>query len=115
MKFKSKIIGFLLTIVLILTFLSTPCYAQCARIDSTQSCSNDNTSSPMRIGFEEVCFDQYGYTGWGSLGAAMDCYGHDYTYTYCGSAYGDSAYNYYYSFSDGSKMFFGVHEVVPFN
>ena len=46
--------------------------------------------------------DQYGAT-WGSLDAAMDYYGTDYTYTYCGGYY-----NYYYTFSDGSRMYFRV-------
>lgn len=46
--------------------------------------------------------DQYGAT-WSSLDAAMNYYGTDYTYTYCGGYY-----NYYYTFSDGSKMYFRV-------
>ena len=48
------------------------------------------------------CGDQYGAT-WSSLGAAMNYYGTDYTYTYCGGYY-----NYYYTFSDGSRMYFRV-------
>lgn len=47
--------------------------------------------------------DQYGYDGWSSLDAAMNYYGRDYTYTYCGGYY-----NYYYTFSDGSRMYFRV-------
>ncbi|MBE6749667.1 MAG: hypothetical protein E7560_00695 [Ruminococcaceae bacterium] len=48
------------------------------------------------------CGDQYGAT-WSSLDAAMNYYGTDYTYTYCGGYY-----NYYYTFSDGSRMYFRV-------
>lgn len=46
--------------------------------------------------------DQYGAT-WSSLDAAMDYYGRDFTYTYCGGYY-----NYYYTFADGSRMYFRV-------
>lgn len=46
--------------------------------------------------------DQYGAT-WSSLDAAMNYYGRDFTYTYCGGYY-----NYYYTFSDGSRMYFRV-------
>lgn len=48
------------------------------------------------------CADQTGAT-WSSLEAAMKYYGTDYTYTYCGGYY-----NYYYTFSDGSRMYFRV-------
>ena len=47
--------------------------------------------------------NQYGYDGWSFLDAAMDYYGRDYTYTYCGGYY-----NYYYTYSDGSRMYFRV-------
>ena len=47
--------------------------------------------------------NQYGYDGWSSLDAAMNYYGRDFTYTYCGGYY-----NYYYTFSDGSRMYFRV-------
>jgi len=47
--------------------------------------------------------NQYGYDGWSSLDAAMDYYGRDDTYTYCGGYY-----NIYYTFSDGSRMYFRV-------
>ncbi len=46
--------------------------------------------------------NQYGAT-WNSLDDAMNHYGTDFTYTYCGGYY-----NYYYSFSDGSRMYFRV-------
>ncbi len=44
----------------------------------------------------------YGAT-WNSLDAAMNCYGRDFTYTYCGGYY-----NCYYTSSDGSRMYFRV-------
>ncbi len=40
---------------------------------------------------------------WSSLDAAMNYYGRDFTYAYCGGYY-----NYYYTFSDGSRMYFRV-------
>ena len=48
--------------------------------------------------------NQYADRTWSSLDAAKDYYGWDYTYTYCGGGY----YNYYYTFSDGSRMYFHV-------
>lgn len=47
--------------------------------------------------------NQYG-ASWGSLEDAMNYYGTDFTYTYCGGGY----YNYYYTFADGSRMYFHV-------
>ena len=47
--------------------------------------------------------NQYSNYSWSSLEDAMDYYGNDFTYTYCGGYY-----NYYYSFSDGSRMYFHV-------
>lgn len=47
--------------------------------------------------------DQYSDRTWGSLDAAKDYYGWDYTYTYCGGYY-----NYYYTYSDGSRQYFHV-------
>ncbi|MDO4853300.1 MAG: hypothetical protein Q4A88_07775 [Clostridia bacterium] len=49
--------------------------------------------------------DQYGFTGWKTLDQAKAYYGYNWTYCYCGG----SIYNYFYYFSDGSRMFFGVH------
>lgn len=46
--------------------------------------------------------NEYGAT-WSSLDAAMNYYGRDFTYTYCGGYY-----NYYYTFSDGRRMYFRV-------
>ncbi len=47
--------------------------------------------------------NQYADRTWSSLDAAKDYYGWDFTYTYCGGYY-----NYYYTFSDGSRMYFHV-------
>lgn len=50
----------------------------------------------------------YGATNWGSLEAAKAKYGPDWTYGTCSVYYAGSYYNYYYCFSDGSRMYFGV-------
>ena len=47
--------------------------------------------------------DEYSNRTWSSLDAAKDYYGWDFTYTYCGGYY-----NYYYTFADGSRMYFHV-------
>lgn len=53
-----------------------------------------------------VSQDQYGYTGWDSLETAQNYYGTDFSY------YGTAGhpYNYFYNFSDGTRMYFGVKE-----
>ena len=47
--------------------------------------------------------DQYGRTDWPSIDAAKKYYGMDWVYTPC-----DGYYNWYYTFSDGSRMYFRV-------
>lgn len=47
--------------------------------------------------------DQFSSRTWSSLSAAKNYYGHDFTYTHC-----IGYYNYYYTFSDGSRMYFRV-------
>lgn len=47
--------------------------------------------------------NEYADRTWGSLDDAKDYYGWDFTYTYCGGYY-----NYYYTYSDGSRMYFHV-------
>ena len=60
-------------------------------------------------GFFPICYgegDILGYTGWVTLMEAVSYYGEQWTYVYCGGT--GSPYNYYYTFSDGTHMFFGV-------
>ena len=45
--------------------------------------------------------DQYGRTDWPSIDEAKKHYGMDWVYTPC-----DGYYNWYYTFSDGSRMYF---------
>lgn len=52
--------------------------------------------------------DQYGYTNWPSLEAAQNYYGTDFTY----SATAGHPYNYFYCFSNGSRMYFGIREEI---
>ena len=52
--------------------------------------------------------DQYGYVGWGSLSDAKAYYGYDLSYYACNHTYNNVTYNYYYTFSDNSRMYFGV-------
>ena len=66
-------------------------------------CENSEVVNELKPMMAAGC-DQYGYSGWGSLGAAQNYYGTGFSYTYCGGY----PYNYYYSFSDGSHMYFGV-------
>ena len=114
-----------LPMVMLLMFgclVQSPCgiaFASELGLENTERVSeNENVRSATTFAYQggssglenvnnPVCLsDQYGYTNWPSLGAAMSYYGTDYTYTYCGG----SLYNYYFCFSDGSRMFFGVLE-----
>lgn len=53
--------------------------------------------------------DVFGFTGWPSLSDAMNRYGTDFTYHSCTPfTYNSQTYNYYYDYSNGSKMYFGV-------
>lgn len=52
----------------------------------------------------------YGFTGWQSFSAAVSYYGSQYTYTSCSHYHSGSYYNYYYTFSTGERMYFGVLE-----
>ena len=65
--------------------------------------------APCKIGdVQQVAFDQYSGKVWPSLTAAKDYYGYDWTYNSCYKYYNGTLYNYYYSFSDGSKMYLCV-------
>lgn len=52
--------------------------------------------------------NMYGNTDWLNIELAMAYYGTDYEYNQCYKTYNGSIYNYYYSFSDGTRMYFGV-------
>jgi hypothetical protein len=54
--------------------------------------------------------DQYGYTQWKSLNAAMKYYGSDFDYEELETplVQDGKVYTHYYLFSDGSKMYLGV-------
>lgn len=74
------------------------------QIENIQSTDNNtDTENELQPMMAAPC-DQYGSTQWSSLSDAQKYYGTDFTYTYCGGY----PYNYYYTFSDGSRMYFGV-------
>ncbi len=58
---------------------------------------------------ETTTADQYGCDSWESIEAAMKYYGTDLEYfSVSPFTFGGKTYNYYYKFSDGSRMYFGV-------
>lgn len=74
-----------------------------------QEIISDKSVEELMASYSTACGDQYGYTGWSSLGAAQAYYGYAFPYFsvipffYCGLRY-----THYYKFSNGSRMYFGV-------
>ena len=52
--------------------------------------------------------NQYGYAEWPSFSAAQSYYGYSLSYESCAQWFRGIFYNFFYWFSDGTKMFFGV-------
>lgn len=52
--------------------------------------------------------NRYGRTDWPSFGEARNYYGHNWSYSPCEVYYCGGRFNYYYVFTDRTKMFFGV-------
>lgn len=99
---KSKRVAIFLIVLFL--FLSSPCKVF-ATTEEEEAATSAEVAPMAASDYEEVCFyDVYGWTGWPSLSAAMNHYGRDWTYVHCGG----HPYNYYYIFSDNSRMYFGV-------
>ncbi len=70
---------------------------------------NAHSADEILASFSARCSDQYGKTGWPSLGAAQAYYGLDFSYfSIIPFVYKGGLYTHYYTFSDGSRMYFGV-------
>ena len=96
----SKILAVILALAMILSATGV------AFANEIYTKSDNDGNEVSTASYEQVCFgDSYGRTDWPSLGEAINYYGSGYTYTYCGG----NPYNYFYTFSDGSRMFFGVN------
>ncbi len=54
--------------------------------------------------------NEYGYSGWKTFAAAQAYYGYDWTYVRCSKIFEGNFYNYFYTFADGLRMYFGVLE-----
>lgn len=99
-----KLLSFILVLTLIAAILPVPTLALTEVTDSSSEIKSENPSTVAPCNCILNQQDIYGATGWVSLSAAQAYYGTDFSYTYCGG----NPYNYYYTFSDGSRMFFGV-------
>lgn len=103
----------LLASILILTMLlSCVSIAVFATTEDDESSSNENVRS---VQSEYYLYGggsshRYGYTGCSSFDAARAYYGTDFTYHSCSKYYNGNYYNYFYTFSDGDRMYFGVKE-----
>lgn len=98
-----KFLALILVLTLVVAVLPVPALAFSDVTEETQVILHEDPGVAQPR--SEVCReDIYGATGWSSLSAAKAYYGLGFTYTYCGG----NPYNYYYTFSDGSRMYFGV-------
>jgi hypothetical protein len=64
----------------------------------------------MAMAANDCNSDEYGYDEWSSLEAAKKYYGSDFSYTALEEPeyHNGKWYTHYYTFSDGSRMYFGV-------
>lgn len=115
MKTVRKLLACLLVICMFTSVLL--CSVSAAEIptgpeSTTPPDAADETNAGTRmvppIQMVDAAGNRYGYTGWSSLTAAKNYYGHDFTYRSCDVYYCGGYFNYYYLFSEGTRMYFGV-------
>jgi len=101
-KVRKYIVAWALVVVAASGVFFNPLSSFC-EIETVEAlAAEDNTYGPQNTQ------NQYGRTDWPSLKAAQDYYGKDYSYS--GTA--GHPYNYFYQYSDGSRMYFGVKEQI---
>lgn len=102
MKLRKFLIYALIFVLLLSPILSVSAYA-----------SGDDSDDGVSVcaNFYPIYYDDctWGFTGWETLGAAMAYYGAGYSYSSCTPfTYNGNTYNHYYTFTDGSRCYFGV-------
>ena len=106
-KFKRITVMLLVLVTLLAVFP----YAVYAAADEGNPDPNAN-SYGISTCANMVCFDEggnmYGRSNWGSFAAAQSYYGTGLSYYSCNVNYVGTHYNYYYTFSDNTRMYFGV-------
>ena len=107
-KTSKRGIAAILTLCILLDIAGTCVYAASAMTEETVTATEGTTQELVPM-MASAC-DDYGYTGWASLDAAMNYYGTDFTYTTLRNPIirNGNIYTHYYTFSDGSRMYFGV-------
>lgn len=108
MKSMLRIMAVCVTIGLLICCL--PCAASAELEQGISTCA---LTDGGLVGDECIIYgggSSYGFTGWQSFSAAVSYYGSQYTYTSCSHYHNSSYYNYYYTFSTGERMYFGVLE-----
>ena len=73
---------------------------------SAATINNGDIANPSS--YQPVCFNEYSTMVWPTLAKAKEYYGYDFSYHSCSHYYNGQYYNYYYDFSNGSKMYFFV-------
>lgn len=100
-----------LILLIIIIISSIPLVAYATEPDVCEKEPEEVTDS---IIIKDACLydssgNQYGWTGWASLSAAQSYYGTGYQYSSCSKWFQGQFYNYFYTFTDGLKMYFGVN------
>lgn len=93
-----KLLSMSAVVILVMCILASPVSAAVV----------DNSEMPTGYSSQPVYLDEYSSYTWSSLTAAKAYYGYDFTYTPCSHFNNGRYYNYYYSFSSGSKLYFYV-------
>ena len=96
-------------ITLLLIFCLITCSLFSINVMASFNDDSDDYSEEFQPMMAMTC-DEYGNPNWSSLDDAMNYYGNDYEYSELDEpiTIGDKTYTHYYTFSDGSRMYFGV-------
>lgn len=104
---RSLVIKIVSSVILTLTLCSLIAITTTAFADNVRT--NMGRSGSEYTQPETTTADDYGYDSWNSIEEVMSRYGTDFEYfSVHPFTYGRKTYNYYYKFSDGSRMYFGV-------
>lgn len=108
MKKMRRSVCLFLLVIIILSSLPLTALA----VEPSVSTRNHEEATTWSIYKDSCLYDgagnQYGRTSWTSLSAAQSYYGTGFSYHSCYEWFRGELYNYFYFFSDGLKMFFGV-------
>lgn len=102
----------IISIFLLVVFVANSMVFVAFAIEPDEATTNGSVQSRGIISEQPILRDgggnQYGYAAWSSLYAAQSYYGLSLDYEACSQWFLGVFYNFFYWFSDGTKMYFGV-------